>query len=466
MPSDNRFDNLLRNNLDGKPSRLPGDMLDRILEQNRKKRRLMFWWLNFTVGIYAIVLTVYLLGSNLNLATPARLEKTESAALAPQRHSDANTAGTIEKSKPENEKSEISKAAPIAAITGPNEISRSTGNIGSEPIIHTDVAGQAPADRNTQSNPPVQLPPIAAVATDPIIPKVPTDTAKPITTNPVVAASTAANTTIPESQVVQVVTPDSTPKKPQLVLIKNDTAKNKKRFFEGLHWDPFVSVGWMYERQKLGVSNMDTDRVHKDLPSLLGSASRPATGVQFNLGVQTTFMDKFRFQGGVQYAGMSNRVHVDYFIEEVPVIDIDGRIKGYLEVQDTFKTRVIIDREFRTSIISLPLQFGYSQKIGSKNEVVAGLGIRPQMHLVKQWVVPEDIYIINLNWTEMKQVFSAPAAVNLGYFRNEKHFTFGINAKWSPFFTAPKDLSNHVNLRTSQNEIGFLLMYRLQPKKR
>jgi hypothetical protein len=62
MHSDNknRFDDMLRNKLNGTPSQLPDDMLNRILDKNKRKKRLMFWWLNFAVGIYALVLVVHL----------------------------------------------------------------------------------------------------------------------------------------------------------------------------------------------------------------------------------------------------------------------------------------------------------------------------------------------------------------------------------------------------------------------
>src|SRR5688572_13541689 len=66
----NGFDDMLRRSMDGAPSRLPADMLDRILEKNKRKRRAMFWWLNFAVGVYAIVLAVYIFGNSTKAGSP------------------------------------------------------------------------------------------------------------------------------------------------------------------------------------------------------------------------------------------------------------------------------------------------------------------------------------------------------------------------------------------------------------
>jgi hypothetical protein len=455
----NGFDDMLRRSMDGAPSRLPADMLDRILEKNKRKRRAMFWWLNFAVGVYAIVLAVYIFGNTAKSGGPIVAEsKTIS-----QSQLDNNVG---ERHYTDKSSTHVNKIADALASSNSAEITPT------ERGGTTDIQDNTGAtDRSGTEDPvmedglePVQENPIQGEKVDDIpLPIVVTDV---MPTEPAISNSDSANSEEQNPIIANVARADSTTPPSTIPPAANNNSGKGKKLFGNLHWDPFVSIGWMNEQQKLGVREFNEGTTHRDLPGMLSEATRPANGFQLNFGLGTSIGERFSFKGGIQYANMSNRIETEYFVHDVPVIDQDGTIKGYIELPDTFKRTVYISHSFKTSVISMPLQFSYVQKIGSSNELHFGLGIRPQIHLVHNWTIPDKINVVSLKWTDIKSVLSTPATVNMGYFRKANQFTFGVQARINPLYAVPRNLGGNITLQTRQNEFGLVVMYDLNtPKK-
>ncbi|MFM6983470.1 MAG: hypothetical protein ACKOXF_05010 [Chitinophagaceae bacterium] len=125
-----------------------------------------------------------------------------------------------------------------------------------------------------------------------------------------------------------------------------------------------------------GVSNEES--LHKDSRNIFKMSNENQSAMFFNFNFEWALSQKvnLRFNTGLHYKRVDNRVNFSYKLREIPIRMPDNTIISYITVPDSSNPLIINVRENQTySFLSLPLVINYSWPINKNSELLMGAGV-------------------------------------------------------------------------------------------
>lgn len=465
----NNMDDKLRKALAGAKSPLPEGMLARILEEQKRKRRIIFWWINAAIiGCLSIIGLIVA-----NYAYTPKEEGLTPVSKTTQPQTPAQTEGQTQ-----------TPAQTPAQSTTPSP--NPTPNPTPIPPAHTAVTQNTPPQTPPQSQPPAPKPNTPpAKQNDPIQPNPVVNPNPPIAVVPNPTKDTAKNAVQPAKPVTPILPPPVMPPATDPVVIakvdnpkpfdsfadaraidlkkpKKENNKPKYNFMKQFKPELYFSLGWVNETQKVTLPEMNPQYTNRDYSKLFKSAVNPLTGAYFAFGLKGNVYKNFTATGGFQFMQTTNKIHYSYKIEEVPVVDIDGKITGYIKVDSSNQYNIEWKSIVNITTIAVPLQFGYSHKLGYKYELCGALGITPQVRFGDKWYKPNPInFLTDFKFSELKNAINVPSTISLGIYRHEGLYTFGITSRINPTLLGATNYYGDFRVDRRRFELGMLVAMKL-----
>lgn len=122
--------------------------------------------------------------------------------------------------------------------------------------------------------------------------------------------------------------------------------------------------------------NSDPNFVNKDYEQIRNSSEKGGFSYGFVLGWNLNLPINLTFGTGIEYRTTIVNASYNFTIEEVPVIDIDNSIAGYIKLNDTSKQNISFSNKQVQRLISIPLALQYNLRLNNlRSPIIIGGGI-------------------------------------------------------------------------------------------
>lgn len=455
----NGMDKLLQNALSGAKSHLPEGMLQRILDDKKRKHRAIFWWLNFVVAIYCGAMAYWYFG-----VRPNGHGTGQGIAQMVGGQRKANKVGASQQfTGAEKMPQKSSSDQPEKQTNGENNIAfYHTASEGKNSGLTNDheILRHEEAQKNISDD---------------------AENVKVVNHEPVQTHTNDAEKTAPKEENIpekktenrgedQVPAAMNTQEKKDTVLDQNTSnkkiegKKNKEKNHLGKLYFT-LALGGQWESPKLHVPSQDPSYVHRDYASFLSSAFKPSVGANINVGVLTE-LKNFRLGVGVQYLHQSGELKYSYQVKDVPVIDTNKRIVGYLQLPNSQRFNIDSTFHYREQIFALPLIFGYNINLASNYSLLLGAGLTPQFRMVSGMQLPQKLYIQDFRQFNMRSVLTCPANISFGVTKKVGLMRLGIQSRYYIPGMDKTRIGDGMILRSNRFEFGLVLQMKLGGIKR
>lgn len=122
--------------------------------------------------------------------------------------------------------------------------------------------------------------------------------------------------------------------------------------------------------------NSDPNFVNKDYEQIRNNSEKGGFSYGFVLGWNLNLPINLAFGTGIEYRTTIVNANYNFTIEEVPVIDIDNSIAGYIKLNDTSKQNISFSNTQVQRLISIPLALQYNLRLNKlRQPIIIGGGI-------------------------------------------------------------------------------------------
>lgn len=231
--------------------------------------------------------------------------------------------------------------------------------------------------------------------------------------------------------------------------VTNQAKKNLKGK-EGLQRLEFQgSLGYAFQRVNAQFSDVDPLYTNRNYTSVVENAVRGANGFQMNLGLRYNVLPKWFVNADFGYHYSSTSTQYKTQIKEVPVIDQDQKIVGYLKLADS--NVININTKYRSTFhqVSVPLMFGYNFNVKGALQLNAMLGIALQYSYYSKIALPNSVNIQDISNSSLKGQFTLPISTAIGVYKPMDKGEIGLLLSANPIKTKVADMPNMGTLRSS-----------------
>jgi len=193
---------------------------------------------------------------------------------------------------------------------------------------------------------------------------------------------------------------------------------------------------------------------------VVSSAFGSSQGFQFGGGLQFEY-SRFSASTVISLSHTEQNLQFNIPAWEVPVIDVDGTIKGYLILSDTSKETVSLKSKFSQNEIALPINLSYKQNFLKTFSMELGIGLLPKLQTTTKLKFPGIADMLNSGNSKIKSNFSVPMSIRFGLYKDFPQFTAGFTSLVTPFYNSKYSLPGEVNLKGKQTTIQFTLYRKL-----
>ena len=166
-------------------------------------------------------------------------------------------------------------------------------------------------------------------------------------------------------------------------------------------------------------------------------------------------------QGAVLYSHFQQTLNFEIPVKEVPVIDINGEIKGYIELQDSAQTTVLSKSKFMQNEIAIPLNISFKQKLPLAMSLELGMGILPKLRTYSDVELPGTADMLSPNITKLKPNLSMPLTLRLGVYKSFNNISAGFTGMFTPVNNSKSELPGQMSLSGKQSYFQFTLFKNL-----
>lgn len=115
---------------------------------------------------------------------------------------------------------------------------------------------------------------------------------------------------------------------------------------------------------------------HKDTKKVFQENNKNQTSTFFNFSFEYKFKHLgLRFNSGMQYRSISNKINYTYRLNEVPFRNSNNAIDTYFHVPDSSALTFDVASRQSLRFITVPIQLSYGFKLNSKYELILNAGI-------------------------------------------------------------------------------------------
>ena len=255
-----------------------------------------------------------------------------------------------------------------------------------------------------------------------------------------------------------------------LALLQNankDTGKKDKKFLKTLTETLLkpelgygIGIGYTQSNSKITKSDFDPKFTNKEYQNMLSAGFGNNQGIQLDAGLRLGYA-KMTIQGAVLYSHFQQTLNFEIPVKEVPVIDINGEIKGYIELQDSAQTTVLSKSKFMQNEIAIPLNISFKQKLPLAMSLELGMGILPKLRTYSDVELPGTADMLSPNITKLKPNLSMPITLRLGVYKNFNNFSAGFTGMFTPVNNSKSELPGQMSLSGKQSYFQFTLFKNL-----
>lgn len=161
------------------------------------------------------------------------------------------------------------------------------------------------------------------------------------------------------------------------VLIPKIKSNKTNQFLNFLKEKSVISLGLESSILLSGKSsNSDPEFVNKNYEQIRNNSEKGGFSYGFILGWNLNLPVNLSFGTGLEYRTTIVNANYNFTIEEVPVIDIDNSIAGYIKLNDTSKQNISFSNTQVQRLISIPLALQYNLRLNKlKQPIIIGGGI-------------------------------------------------------------------------------------------
>ena len=456
----NKLDDLLKRKFSGNSSPLPEGMLGRILDEQKRKKRVVFWWMNAAflcaIAIVAFVVFQRYILDDVEKTDVAKTEKTKI---------ENNKAHTNQPNLPQTKTNADSNAVPVVSENANIIHPELTTVAKSQP---TQTHNNKPSEEVKKPQEPtitenIETKPNEANRKDSTI-KIAANVGEKVIEKPKVKpVETPIVKDKPTADSKEVKVAKNTPK--EIDSTANDAAfvphhkKDKPKY----KWYPegYIGLGWFQENQLLKMAEQDLNYVLRDYSSVAKSSIQPLTGSVFSAGIQGKIRPNIRLQGGIQLAQASNNFKYSYKLMDKPTYDTSGRINGYSTLPDSSQRQITQNHSYLVPSLAIPIQIGYCVPLGKSFELCGFVGVAPQWRFKSYWMMPNKKDIEKMEEIKVPAKFTMPVTLGLGIYRKEENYTFGLQGRIAPVLSNPMHIAQGLDVQYRRTEISFVVGFKL-----
>ena len=112
------------------------------------------------------------------------------------------------------------------------------------------------------------------------------------------------------------------------------------------------------------IDETNDKKLNRNYKEISSNGNKKSNVINYGFSIERTFYKGFGASIGINKMTLLKSQKVNYELNEVPVIDINGEIAGYIQITpDKIQEKV----ESKIQYISFPVQFSYSLKFKEKN---------------------------------------------------------------------------------------------------
>jgi len=251
-----------------------------------------------------------------------------------------------------------------------------------------------------------------------------------------------------------------------LVLLQNsnkDTSKKDKNTFKDIVKTLLkpeigygISIGYTQSNSKITKTDFDPKFTNKEYQNTLSAGFGNNQGVQLNAGLRLGYA-KMTIQGAVLYSHFQQTLNFKIPVREVPVIDINGEIRGYIELQDSMQYTEVRNSKFMQNEVAIPVNISFQQKLPGAMSLDFGIGILPKLRTYSDVELPGTADMLNPTRTKIKPNLSMPMTLRLGVYKRFNNFSAGFTGMFTPFNNSKSELPGQMSLQSKQQSINFMI---------
>lgn len=221
-----------------------------------------------------------------------------------------------------------------------------------------------------------------------------------------------------------------------------------------------IGIGYAHSNSKITKSEFDPTFTNRNYQSVLSTGFGNNQGLQLDAGLRLGYTN-MTILGAVLYNHFQQTLNFEIPVKEVPVIDINGEIRGYIELSDSSQTTVVSKTKFTQNEIGIPINLAFQKKIPGAMSLELGLGFLPKLRTYSNVELPGTADLLNPKSTKLKANFNMPITMRLGVYKHFSNYSAGFTGMFTPISNSKTELPGQMRLQSRQSFIQFTLFKNL-----
>jgi hypothetical protein len=220
------------------------------------------------------------------------------------------------------------------------------------------------------------------------------------------------------------------------------------------------SLGYTQNQAQIDKKTPNQDKTNKYYQDAVSKGFGSSNGFQFGTALKFGY-SRFSANTGINFSHSVQSLNIDVPAWEVPVIDIDGTIRGYLILSDTTNETILVKSKFTQNEIMLPINLSYNQRFLRTFSLELGVGLMPKLQTIPKLKLPGTADMLDKSDAKVKAKVSMPMIVRAGVYKDFKQFSAGFTGIVTPFYNSKTRLPGEMDLNNKQLSFQLTLFKKL-----
>lgn len=214
----------------------------------------------------------------------------------------------------------------------------------------------------------------------------------------------------------------------------------------------FISAGYNHNADKVSKKTINTAATHRNYQNIISGGFESNNGFRLDAGLQ------FGYKHVLVLAGLNythSQQQLSFIIPnwEVPVIDQNGEIRGYIILHDSLHRTETKESVLVQNDIAIPIYISFKQNVAKIYQLELGVGLQPKLKTSPKVQMPGLTDLQTETRYKIKPSFSMPITINAGVYRKFSNYTLGLSGMFTPFYNSKSTLPGQMVLQTKQSTI-------------
>lgn len=220
------------------------------------------------------------------------------------------------------------------------------------------------------------------------------------------------------------------------------------------------SLGYVQNQAQIDKKTPNQERTNKYYQDVVSKGFGSSNGFQFGTALKFGY-SRFSANTGINFSHSEQNLNIEVPTWEVPVIDLDGTIRGYLVLSDTTNETMLVKSKFVQNEIMLPINLSYNQKFLRTFSLELGVGLMPKLQTIPKLKLPGTADMFDESDTKIKAKVSMPMILRAGFYKDFKQFSAGFTGTVTPFYNSKTKLPGEMDLKSKQYSFQLTLFKKL-----